>query len=80
MTYSHFRGELVTNKELKGVFSEAKDSIEEVFPLLRKAAANNPEVSIFHKPFGREPVIITVSGLHIEITKEGRFEIWEGAA
>jgi hypothetical protein len=90
MSSSLYRGKLSTSPEIRGPFTEAADRLEgKAFKLLTNAVVKDADiigetycrVQVVRTKFKPHSVIIsTISGISIEITEDGRFEIFEGGA
>jgi hypothetical protein len=90
MSNSFYRGKLHTNSDVKGPFTEAEDKLEgKVFKLLADAITGGAD--IIGETYLRAQVVRTElkphsiifstgAGVSVEITEDGGFEIFEGAA
>lgn len=78
MSYSHYRGKLYTNKDIKGVFTEAKDNFSEAFDILQKNLSK--DISIGVSWMVANEICLSFEGVFIIIRRDGFVEIGEGAA
>ena len=90
MSSSVYRGKLITSKKIREPFTEAEDKLEgPAFGLLADAVEGDADiigetycrVEVVRTNLKPHSVIVyTGSGVCIEITENGRFEIFEGGA
>jgi len=90
MSTSFYRGKVITDAQLKGPFTEADDDLSYAFNILKKQAKLDPTarihinesaVSSVHGVDGERTesvLLITGTGVIVELKADGGFEIWEG--
>lgn len=81
MSTSYYRGKLYTNSKIKGPFTEAEDTLKgKAFKILSDAVVEGAEVNCEVIRTGLKPhsVMFSVSGVIVEITEDGKFELLEG--
>lgn len=79
MSYSHYRGKVYTNKEIKGPFTEAKDDFAEAYDLLQKKVGRRYNSEIRTLNLG-DKIMILVDGIWLCISRDGTVEIGESGA
>lgn len=83
MAHSHYRGKLSTSKEIKGVFTEAKDDFSEGFDILASQLVPKVEVKVFARPLHPakiDEILFTVGDIWVVFNRDGLVEIGEGGA
>ena len=89
MSSSIYRGKLHTSAEIKGPFTEAEDTLKgKAFKILADAVFEGADIigetycriKVVKTDLKPHSVMFSVSGVCVEITEDGKFEILEGAA
>lgn len=81
MSESYYRGKLYTNSDLKKPFTEAKDDFWEAFDVLRRIADFKSIAEVYVNDTDAETSVCFIVGeLIVELRRDGRVEVFAGAA